>query len=237
MPGIGYVTLLADGSLKGPIDKFLTEEERNNLISTIDMKENDVLFFIANRKEKIASKFAGMIRTYLGKKIGLIDEDTYAFCIINDFPMFEYNDEEKKYDFCHNPFSLPKGGIDSLIDNSLDDVVAYQFDFVCNGYEMSSGALRNYDLKCLEMAFEKVGYSKEVVKERFKSLYNAFQYGVPPHGGTAFGIDRILMLLLDLDNLREVQAFPTSASGADNLMGSPSEITEEQLRELHIKLR
>ena len=237
MPGIGYVTLLADGSLKGPIDKFLTEEERNNLISTVDMKENDVLFFIANRKEKIASKFAGMIRTYLGKKIGLIDEDTYAFCIINDFPMFEYNDEEKKYDFCHNPFSLPKGGIDSLIDNSLDNVVAYQFDFVCNGYEMSSGALRNYDLKCLEMAFEKVGYSKEVVKERFKSLYNAFQYGVPPHGGTAFGIDRILMLLLDLDNLREVQAFPTSASGADNLMGSPSEITEKQLRELHIKLR
>ena len=150
--------------------------------------------------------------------------------------MFEYNEEEKKYDFCHNPFSLPKGGKQAIETENLDDILAYQYDFVCNGYEMASGALRNYDLECLELAFEKVGYNKDVVKERFKSLYNAFQYGAPPHGGMAPGIDRIIMLLNEVDNLREVQAFPTSASGIDNLMGSPSELTTQQLRELHIKI-
>ncbi len=237
MPGIGYVTLMEDGSLKGPIDKFLSDEERDSLISYAQLSENDVLFFIANRKEKIAAKYAGMIRSYLGEKVGLIASDTFAFCIIHDFPMFEYNEDEKKYDFCHNPFSMPKGGKEAILSGKLDDIVAYQFDFVCNGYEMSSGALRNYDLECLEMAFERVGYSKEVVEQRFSSLYHAFQYGAPPHGGSAFGIDRILMLLDEVDNLREVQAFPTSASGVDNLMGSPSCISEQQLRELHIKLR
>ena len=151
--------------------------------------------------------------------------------------MFEYNDEEKKYDFCHNPFSLPKGGYKAIEEGNLDDILAYQYDFVCNGYEMSSGALRNYDLDCLELAFEKVGYNKDVIKKRFKSLYNAFQYGAPPHGGMAPGIDRMIMLLNDVDNLREIQAFPTSASGQDNLMGSPSEVEEQQLRELHIKVR
>ena len=237
MPGIGYVTLLADGTLKGPIDKFLTEEERSILIQETNMKTNSVLFFIANKKEKVAAKYAGQIRTYLGNKCNLIDKDRYEFCIINDFPMFEYNEEEKKYDFCHNPFSMPKGGKKAIETENLDDILAYQYDFVCNGYEMSSGALRDYDLECLELAFEKVGYNKEVVKTRFKSLYNAFQYGAPPHGGMAPGIDRIIMLLNDVDNLREVQAFPTSASGIDSLMGSPSELTEQQLRELHIKIR
>jgi aspartyl-tRNA synthetase len=237
MPGIGYVTLLEDGSLKGPIDKFLTDEERQQLIKDTNMQPNSVLFFIANKKEKIAAKFAGQIRTYLGNKIGLIDENKFEFCIINDFPMFEYNEEEKKYDFCHNPFSLPKGGIESIKNEELDDIIAYQYDFVCNGYEMSSGALRNYDLECLELAFEKVGYTKDVIKERFQSLYNAFQYGAPPHGGMAPGIDRIIMLLNGVENLREIQAFPTSASGQDNLMASPSEVTEQQLRELHIKIR
>ena len=237
MPGIGYVTLLEDGTLKGPIDKFLSEEERTALITNANMKANSVIFFIANKKEKNAAKFAGLIRTYLGNKIGLIDENKFEFCIINDFPMFEYNDEEKKYDFCHNPFSLPKGGYKAIEEGNLDDILAYQYDFVCNGYEMSSGALRNYDLDCLELAFEKVGYNKDVIKKRFKSLYNAFQYGAPPHGGMAPGIDRMIMLLNDVDNLREIQAFPTSASGQDNLMGSPSEVEEQQLRELHIKVR
>lgn len=237
MPGIGYVTLMEDGSLKGPIDKFLTPEERETLIKETDMKTNSVLFFIANKKEKLAAKFAGLIRTYLGNKCNLIDKNKFEFCIINDFPMFEYNEEEKKYDFCHNPFSMPKGGKEAIETEVLDDILAYQYDFVCNGYEMASGALRNYDLECLELAFEKVGYNKDVVKERFKSLYNAFQYGAPPHGGMAPGIDRIVMLLNEVDNLREVQAFPTSASGIDNLMGSPSELTEQQLRELHIKIR
>ena len=237
MPGIGYVTLLEDGSLKGPIDKFLTEEERKQLIKETDLKTNSVLFFIANKKEKLAAKYAGLIRTYLGNICNLIDKNKFEFCIINDFPMFEYNEEEKKYDFCHNPFSMPHGGKKAVEKEFLDDILAYQYDFVCNGYEMSSGALRNYDLECLELAFEKVGYSKDVVKTRFKSLYNAFQYGAPPHGGMAPGIDRIIMLLNDVDNLREVQAFPTSASGIDNLMGSPSGLTEQQLRELHIKIR
>ncbi len=237
MPGIGYITLLEDGTLKGPIDKFLSEEERKNLIEETSMKANSVLFFIANRKEATAAKFAGLIRTYLGKKIGLIDDNKFEFCIINDFPMFEYNEEDKKYDFCHNPFSLPKGGIKAIKDGNLDEILAYQFDFVCNGYEMSSGALRNHDIELLELAFEKVGYSKEIVEKKFGSLYNAFQYGAPPHGGMAPGIDRIIMLLNDVSNLREVQAFPTSASGQDNLMNAPSEVTEQQLRELHIKIR
>ena len=237
MPGIGYITLLEDGTLKGPIDKFLSEEERKNLIEETSMKANSVLFFIANRKEATAAKFAGLIRIYLGEKIGLIDDNKFEFCIINDFPMFEYNEEEKKYDFCHNPFSLPKGGIKAIKDGNLDEILAYQFDFVCNGYEMSSGALRNHDIELLELAFEKVGYSKDIVEKKFGSLYNAFQYGAPPHGGMAPGIDRIIMLLNDVSNLREVQAFPTSASGQDNLMNAPSEVTEQQLRELHIKIR
>ena len=237
MPGIGYITLLEDGTLKGPIDKFLSEEERKNLIEETSMKANSVLFFIANRKEATAAKFAGLIRTYLGKKIGLIDDNKFEFCIINDFPMFEYNEEDKKYDFCHNPFSLPKGGIKAIKDGNLDEILAHQFDFVCNGYEMSSGALRNHDIELLELAFEKVGYSKDIVEKKFGSLYNAFQYGAPPHGGMAPGIDRIIMLLNDVSNLREVQAFPTSASGQDNLMNAPSEVTEQQLRELHIKIR
>ena len=237
MPGIGYVTLLDDNTLKGPIDKFLTPEERKKLIKDTFMQTNSVLFFIADRKEKIANKYAGLIRTYLGNKMNIIDQNKFEFCIINDFPMFEYKEEEKKYDFCHNPFSMPKGGIESLKTKPLDDIEAYQFDFVCNGNEMSSGALRNYNLECLELAFEKVGYSKDVVKEKFKSLYNAFQYGAPPHGGMAPGIDRIVMLLNDVDNLREVQAFPPSASGQDNLMDAPSTVTEQQLREVHIKIR
>ena len=189
MPGIGYITLLEDGTLKGPIDKFLSEEERKNLIEETSMKANSVLFFIANRKEATAAKFAGLIRTYLGKKIGLIDDNKFEFCIINDFPMFEYNEEDKKYDFCHNPFSLPKGGIKAIKDGNLDEILAYQFDFVCNGYEMSSGALRNHDIELLGLAFEKVGYSKDIVEKKFGSLYNAFQYGAPPHGGMAPGIE------------------------------------------------
>lgn len=237
MPGIGYVTLIEDGSLKGPIDKFLSEEERKSLIKETNLKVDSVLFFIANHKESQAAKYAGSIRDYLGKKCQLIDENKFEFCIINDFPMFEYNEEEHKYDFCHNPFSMPVGGKHAIETEPLEDIIAYQYDFVCNGYEIASGALRNHDLSCLELAFEKVGYNKEIVKDKFKSLYNAFQYGAPPHGGMAPGIDRIIMLLNDVDNLREVQAFPTSASGIDNLMGSPSELTEQQLRELHLKIR
>ena len=237
MPGIGYITVSEDMSFKGPIDKFLTDEDRKSLIEAGNLTAGSVLFFIADRSEKLAAKQAGMIRTELGKRLDLIDPNKFEFCIINNFPMFEYNEEEKKYDFCHNPFSMPHGGIEGLNNPDLDNILAYQFDFVCNGNEMASGAVRNHDVKCLEKAFELVGYDKSVVEERFRSLYNAFQFGAPPHAGMAPGIDRIIMLLKDEPNLREVQAFPMSVSGQDNMMGCPSELTEQQLREVHIKVR
>ena len=236
MPGIGYLTLEEDGTFKGPIDKFLTDSDRNLLIKKASLEKGSVIFFIADRKEKVAAKQAGMIRTYLGQKLALIDKNKYEFCIINDFPMFEYDEQTKKYEFCHNPFSMPHGGIDGL-DKDLDSILAHQYDFVCNGHEMASGAVRNHDVKCLEKVFEIVGYDKSVLETKFRSLYNAFQYGAPPHAGMAPGIDRIIMLLLDEVNLREVQAFPMSVSGQDMMMGCPSEVTEEQLRELHIKIR
>ena len=237
MPGIGYISVMEDMSFKGPIDKFLTEEDKKNLIEKADLKKNSVLFFIADKSEKIAAKFAGMIRTELGNRLDLIDKNHFELCIINDFPMFEYDDENGKYEFCHNPFSLPHGGIKDYDTKKIDDILAYRFDFVCNGYEMASGAVRNTDLDSLIKGFEVVGYTKEQVEDRFKSLFNGFKYGVPPHAGMAPGIDRILMLLKDEPNLREVQAFPTSASGEDKMMGCPSEIDEAQLREVHIKIR
>lgn len=236
MPGIGYVTLMGDGSLKGPIDKFLTDEERRNLIEEFNMKENSVMFFIANKRKKTAQKFAGMIRVYLGNKMDLIDPNRLELCIINDFPMFEYDEETKKYEFCHNPFSLPHGGIEDYENKDPEEILAYQYDFVCNGNEMASGAIRNHDLNSLAKGFEIVGYTREQVEERFKSIFTAFKYGCPPHGGMAPGIDRILMLIKDEPNLREVQAFPTSASGADLMMGSPSTLEDIQLKELGIKL-
>ena len=237
MPGIGYITLLSDGTFKGPIDKFLTDEDRTNLIEKTSLKENGVLFFIADKKEKKAAKNAGMIRDELGRKLELIDPNKFEFCIINDIPMYEYDEEEDKYDFAHNPFSMPHGGIKAFDTENVEDILAYQFDFVCNGNEMSSGAVRNHDLDSLEKAFKVVGYDKSVLENRFKSLYNAFQYGVPPHAGMAPGIDRIIMLLQDEPNLREVQAFPANTSGQDLMMGSPSEVSEQQLREVHIKIR
>lgn len=236
MPGIGYVTLMEDKSLKGPIDKFLTDAERKTLIEKFAMKTNSVMFFIANKKKKTAIKFAGLIRDELGRKCDLIDKTKLELCIINDFPMFEYDEIHKKYEFCHNPFSLPHGGIDDYKTKNPEDILAYQYDFVCNGNEMASGAIRNHDLDSLAKGFEIVGYSREEVEERFKSIFTAFKYGCPPHGGMAPGIDRLLMLILDEPNLREVQAFPTSASGTDLMMGSPSELTSVQLEELGIEV-
>ncbi len=236
MPGIGYISLIED-TFKGPIDKFLSEETRTNLIHSCNMKNGDVLFFIANKEEIVASKFAGQIRTFLGQKLNLIDPNKFELCIINNFPMYEWNEEARKFDFGHNPFSMPQGGMDSLLHQNTEDILAYQYDFVCNGYEMASGAVRNHDIEVMKKAFEIAGYPEEEVKTRFKSLYTAFQYGAPPHAGMAPGIDRIIMLLKDEPNLREVQAFPMSVSGQDNMMGSPSFVTEEQLREVHIKIR
>ena len=237
MPGIGYITLMSDGSLKGPIDKFLNDEERKSLIEEFDMKENSVMFFIANKRLNVAQKFAGQIRDYLGKKMDLIDPDRLELCIINDFPMFEYDEQKKKWDFCHNPFSLPHGGIEDYNAKDPSEILAYQYDFVCNGNEMASGAIRNHDLNSLAKGFEIVGYTREEVENRFKSIFTAFKYGCPPHGGMAPGIDRIIMLIQDEPNLREVQAFPPNASGQDLMMGSPSELTSEQLEELGIVIK
>ena len=237
MPGIGYITVEEDFSFKGPIDKFLTEEDKKTIIERANLQVGSVLFFIADRKALMASKQAGQIRTYLGNKLDLIDKNKFEFCIINDFPMYELNEETGKYDFGHNPFSMPKGGIEALNKENIEDITAYQFDFVCNGNEMASGAVRNHDIEIMKKAFALAGYNEDDVKERFKSLYTAFQFGAPPHAGMAPGIDRMIMLLRDEQNLREVQAFPTSVSGADNMMGSPSELTEQQLREVHIKIR
>ena len=237
MPGIGYLTLEDGGVFKGPIEKFLTDTDKEKLIEKAELKVGSVIFFIADKKESVAAKQAGLIRTELGKRLNLIDSNRFEFCIVNDFPIFEYNAEEKKWDFSHNPFSMPQGGIKALDTDDYETVLGYQYDFVCNGNEMSSGAVRNHDVKCLEKTFSIVGYDKTVLETRFRSLYNAFQYGVPPHAGMAPGIDRIVMLLLEESNLREVQAFPMSVSGQDLMMGCPSEVTEQQLREVHIKLR
>lgn len=235
MPGIGYITLMEDGTLKGPIDKFLSDEERSSLINDFGMNTNSVMFFIANKRLATAQKFAGLIRDELGRKLDLMDKNKLDLCIINDFPMFELNDITKKYEFCHNPFSLPHGGIKDYEEKNPEEILAYQYDFVCNGNEMASGAIRNHDLDSLAKGFEIVGYTREEVEARFKSIFTAFKYGCPPHGGMAPGIDRIIMLIQDEPNLREVQAFPTSASGADLMMGSPSTLTQEQLNELGIK--
>ena len=237
MPGIGYITLLEDNTFKGPIDKFLSEEERKDLIKEFNLKTNSVIFFIANKNLKVAQTFAGQIRDELGRKLELIDNDRFEFAIINDFPMFEYDEKEKKYTFCHNPFSKP---YDEFKDydkfENPEDIIAHQFDFVCNGFEMASGAIRNTDLDSITKGFMKVGHEKDVIEKRFNSMFTAFKYGVPPHGGMAPGIDRMLMLLLDETNLREVQTFPTNSTGQDQMMGSPSVLEDKQLEELGLKI-
>lgn len=237
MPGIGYLTLCKNGTFKGPIDKFLTDKERKELIEYLNMKENSVVFFIANKVKKVAQKFAGLIRIELGKKLDLIDENKIELCIINNFPMFEYDDKLRKYEFCHNPFSLPHDTKIEYNKDNVEKVLAYQYDFVCNGNEMASGAIRNNDLDSLVKGFEVVGYTRDEVEKRFSSLFTAFKYGCPPHGGIALGIDRILMIIKDEINLREVQAFPTSTSGQDLMMGSPSVLDKKQLDELGIKIK
>ena len=235
MPGIGYINVNEDMTFKGPIDKFLTDSEREAIIKKANLTSSSALFFIADKKKY--NKYASLIRTYLGEKLDLIDQNVYAFCIINDFPMFEYDDEEEKIIFGHNPFSKPQCELNELTEDNYQNILASQFDFVCNGEEMASGAIRNTDLDKLYKCFELVGYTKEEVQTKFSSITTAFAYGTPPHGGFGAGLDRILMLLLDEQNLREVQTFPSAASGQDLMMGSPSELTEKQLREVHIKLR
>ena len=235
MPGIGYFKVNEDMSFAGPIDKFLSEDEREDLIDIGNLKPGSVIFFIADRNN--AYKYAGLIRDELGRKLGLIDKDEFKFCIVKDFPMYEWSEEEEKYIFTHNPFSMPQGGMESLESKKPEEVLAYQFDFVCNGIELASGAVRNHDLEIMKKALSIAGYKEEEIEKRFKALYEAFKYGAPPHAGMAPGIDRMLMLLLGEENIRETIAFPMNASGSDALMESPSEVSELQLREAHIKVR
>ena len=235
MSGLAYLKVTEENTLKGSLDKYLTDEERNELFTSLELKINDTLFIVSDKKK--CEKYAGLLRTKLGEELDLIDKDRYEFCIVNDFPFYEWNEEDNKWDFGHNPFSMPQGGLDALNNKPIESILAYQYDFVCNGCEMASGAVRNHSIEIMKKAFLLAGYDEEVVKTKFKSLYTAFQYGAPPHAGMAPGIDRIIMLLTGEENLREVQIFPPNVSGQDLLMGGPTEVTETQLRETHLKIR
>lgn len=235
LSGLAYLKVTEENTLKGSLDKYLTDEERSELFTSLELKANDTLFIISDKKK--CEKYAGLLRTKLGEELDLIDKDRYEFCIVNDFPFYEWNEVDNKWDFGHNPFSMPQGGLDALNNESIESILAYQYDFVCNGCEMASGAVRNHSIEIMKKAFELAGYDEEVVKTKFKSLYTAFQYGAPPHAGMAPGIDRIIMLLTGEENLREVQIFPPNVSGQDLLMGGPTEVTEAQLRETHLKIR
>ncbi len=234
--GLATIKITEDGTFKSSLDKFMTDEIRTELINEYELKEGDALFILADEPKK-CPKLAGALRTYLGEELNLINKDKFEFCIINDFPMYEENEETGAIDFGHNPFSMPKGGLEALNNEDPLNITAIQYDFVCNGYEMSSGAVRNHDIEIMKKAFDIVGYDEEVIKNKFRSLYTAFQFGAPPHAGMAPGIDRIIMLLTGEENLREVQIFPPNVSGVDLLMGGPIELEEKQLRELHIKVR
>ncbi len=237
MPGIGYISVMEDKSLKGPIDKFLTDEDRNALFEKADLKVGSVLFFIADKRKDVVTRNAGLIRTELGRKLDLMDHDLFEFCFVTDMPMYEISEVTGKLDFMHNPFSMPRGGEKALDEEDPLNIYADQFDVVCNGVELVSGAVRNNRPEVLVKAFEKAGYTEEDIKSKFNALYTAFGYGCPPHVGMALGIDRALMMLLEEDNVRETVAFPLNQNGEDVLTGTPNEVTELQLRETHIKLR
>lgn len=236
MKGLGYFKVEEDMSFNGPIDKFLREGDREELISRAALESGDVLYFIADTK-KNAEKFAGLIRTEVANRMGLIDNDRFEICWIVDFPMYEADEETGKPIFTHNPFSMPQGELEALNTKNPCDVLAYQYDVVCNGVELASGAVRNHDIDVMVKAFDIAGYTEEDVAAKFGALYSAFKFGAPPHAGMAFGIDRMIMLLLDEDSIREVIAFPLNSNAQDLLLGAPTEVTEQQLREVHIKVR
>ena len=236
MGGLGYLEVAEDMSYKGPIDKFIPEEMKGELAEMAGLSAGDTIFFIADKEDK-ANYYAGHIRTELGEKLDLIEKDAYRFCYVNDFPMFELDPETKQIGFTHNPFSMPQGGLEAL--NTMDplEILAYQYDIVCNGVELSSGAVRNHDIEIMKKAFAIAGYDEETLKTKFGALYQAFQFGAPPHAGMAPGVDRMIMLLRNEDNIREVIAFPMNGNAQDLMCGAPSEVTEQQLREVHIKVR
>ena len=236
MGGLGYLEVMEDKSYKGPIDKFIPDDMKQEFAELTGLEVGDTIFFIADKEER-ANLFAGQLRNELGERLDLIEKNAFRFCFVNDFPMYEYNKDEKKMDFTHNPFSMPQGGLEALNTMNPEDILAYQYDIVCNGVELSSGAVRNHDLDIMVKAFEIAGYSKEDLKTKFGALYNAFQFGAPPHAGMAPGIDRMIMLLRNEDNIREVIAFPMNGNAQDLMCGAPGVVTETQLREAHIKVR
>lgn len=236
MGGLGYLEIAEDRAYKGPIDKFIPDELKPELAVIAGLEAGDTIFFIADKEER-ANYYAGQLRIALGEKLDLCEKNAYRFCYINDFPMFERDLETKQIGFTHNPFSMPQGGLEALNSEDPLDILAYQYDIVCNGVELSSGAVRNHDLEIMVKAFEIAGYDKETLQSKFGALYQAFQFGAPPHAGMAPGIDRMLMLLKNEENIREVIAFPMSGSAQDLMCGAPNDVTEQQLREVHIKVR
>ncbi len=233
--GIGYITL-EDGEYKGPIAKFLSEEQKAELTELVGIKEGESLFFISD-SAAVIDRLSGEMRTWIGNELGLIKDDSFEFCFIVDFPMYELNPETNKIDFTHNPFSMPQGGMDALLNKDPLEIFAYQYDIVCNGVELSSGAVRNHNPEIMRKAFEIAGYGEEDLKAKFGALYTAFAYGAPPHAGMAPGVDRMIMLIAGEETIRDVIAFPLNGNAQDLMMGAPGEVTEQQLREVHIKVR
>ena len=236
MGGLGYLEVLEDLSYKGPIDKFIPEELKEELRKLAGLEVDDTIFFIAD-KEAHAAAYAGQIRNELGRRLDLYEKNAYRFCFVNDFPMYEKDEETHKIGFTHNPFSMPQGGLEALTTKDPLEILAYQYDIVCNGVELSSGAVRNHSIDIMVKAFEIAGYDEEVLKQKFGALYNAFQFGAPPHAGMAPGVDRMIMLLRTEENIREIIPFPMSGTAQDLMCGAPNEVTEQQLREVHIKVR
>ncbi len=236
MGGLGYLEVAEDMSYKGPIDKFIPDEFKGELAELAGLAAGDTIFFIADREER-ACYYAGQIRNELGQKLDLYEKNAFRFCYVNDFPMFERDPETKQIGFTHNPFSMPQGGLEALNTKEPLDILAYQYDIVCNGVELSSGAVRNHDIEIMKKAFAIAGYDEETLKTKFGALYQAFQFGAPPHAGMAPGVDRMIMLLRGEENIREVIAFPMNGNAQDLMCGAPSDVTEQQLREVHIKVR
>ena len=240
--GLAWTKFDAENTVTGGIAKFITDDVKAGLQEKLGVKPNDSLFFVADEFET-AQKIAGQVRIELGNRLDLLEKNIYRFCLIVDFPMYELTEEEvngeirQKIDFNHNPFSMPQGGMDALLNQNPLDILAYQFDVVCNGFEMASGAVRNHDIEIMKKAFEIAGYSEEEVETWFGALYKAFQYGTPPHAGAAPGIDRMIMLIADSQNIREVIAFPKNKKARDVLMGAPSVVSEEQLNDVHVKIK
>lgn len=236
MKGLGYIKVTESGEFTGPINKFIPDEKREILSERSEIKPGCVVYFIADSKKE-APKFAGKIRSELGKRLNLIDNSRFDFCFVVDFPMYEEDEETGNTIFTHNPFSMPQGGLNALLNENPLNILAYQYDLVCNGIELSSGAVRNHDPEIMLKAFEIAGYGEDTIKEKFGALYNAFKFGAPPHAGMAPGVDRMIMLLTDEENIREIIAFPMNSNAQDVMLGSPNEVTEQQLREVHIKIR